>query len=185
MAGLEGYLGERRTIADIRFISDLIDALDADYNIDRTRIYANGYSSGGAMANLLACRLADRFAAIGTVATAHLSFDVCGDLQPLPLIAFHGTADSQVPFEGGTSVMSGDEPWDSVRSWTAGWAQRNGCGRTPDESAIAADVTRLEYSDCESGAIVVLYTVEDGGHPGQAPIRRNGCPGWPGARLTA
>jgi polyhydroxybutyrate depolymerase len=167
----EDISGSDDTIADIRFISDLIDALDAEYNIDRTRIYANGYSSGGAMANLLACRQADRFAAIGTVATAHLSFDVCGELQPLPLIAFHGTADRQVPYEGGASAMSGDEPWDSVRTWTAAWAERNGCERTPSESTIAADVIRLQYSDCESGATVVLYTVKDGGHtwPGSVP----------------
>jgi polyhydroxybutyrate depolymerase len=126
----EEISGSNDTIADLRFISDLIDALDAEFNIDPTRIYANGYSSGGAMANLLACRLAR-----------------------------------------GTSAMSGDDPWDSVRRWTAAWAQRNGCGRTAGESAIAADVMRLEYSDCESGAIVVLYTVEDGGHtwPGSDP----------------
>jgi polyhydroxybutyrate depolymerase len=167
----EDLSGSDDTFADVRFISDLIDALDARYNIDRARIYANGYSSGGAMANLLACQLADRFAAIGTVATAHLSFDACGAFQPVPLIAFHGTADRQVPYEGGTSAMSADEPWDSVRRWTAEWAERNGCERTLSESAIAADVMRVEYSECESGAIVVLYTIEDGGHtwPGSDP----------------
>jgi polyhydroxybutyrate depolymerase len=89
----------------------------------------------------------------------------------MPLIAFHGTADAQVPYEGGMSVMSGDEPWDSIREWTVGWAERNECNVTPSESAISADVTRLEYSDCESGAMVVLYTVAGGGHtwPGSNP----------------
>lgn len=167
----EDISGREDTMADIQFISDLIDALDAQYNLDLTRIYANGYSSGGAMANLLACRLASRLAAIGTVATAHLSFDACGDLRPMPLIAFHGTADAQVPYAGGTSVMSGDQPWDSIREWTAGWAARNGCDVSPRESPISADVTRLDYSDCQSGAVVVLYTVADGGHtwPGSNP----------------
>ena len=166
----EDISGIEDTMADIRFVSDLIDTLDATYNIDRARIYANGYSSGGAMANLLACRLPDRLAAIGTVATAHLSSAVCGDLQPISLIAFHGTADMQVPYEGGMSAMS-DEPWDSVRKWTTDWAQGNGCDASPRESAISTDVTRFEYSSCESGATVMLYAVADGGHtwPGSDP----------------
>ena len=167
----EDISGSEDTAADIRFISGLIDALDAEYNIDATRIYANGYSSGGAMANLLACRLSDRFAAVGTVATAHLSFDLCGDLQSMPLIAFHGTADTLVPYEGGLSAMSGDEPWDSIRRWIDGWVERNACDSAPRESDIAEDIARLEYSGCESGAAVVLYTVEGGGHT------------WPGSNL--
>jgi len=35
---------------DVRFISELIDTLEAAYNIDPARIYANGLSNGGGMA---------------------------------------------------------------------------------------------------------------------------------------
>src|ERR1700740_2032734 len=35
---------------DVRFICDLIDKLQAEYNIDPNRIYANGMSIGGGMA---------------------------------------------------------------------------------------------------------------------------------------
>src|SRR5260370_299956 len=38
---------------DVRFIAALIDTLEAAYNIDPTRIYANGISNGGAMAFVL------------------------------------------------------------------------------------------------------------------------------------
>src|SRR5215472_12812324 len=34
---------------DVIFISELIDKLEASYNIDRARIYANGLSKGGGM----------------------------------------------------------------------------------------------------------------------------------------
>jgi poly(3-hydroxybutyrate) depolymerase len=34
---------------DVLFISDLIDKLEAEYNIDPNRIYANGMSNGGGM----------------------------------------------------------------------------------------------------------------------------------------
>jgi polyhydroxybutyrate depolymerase len=40
-------------IPDVIFISDLIDKLEASYNIDKTRIYTNGMSNGGGMAFVL------------------------------------------------------------------------------------------------------------------------------------
>ena len=162
-----GLTGSDDTAVEVQFISDLIDALEAQYKIDPTRIYADGYSGGGGMANLLACRLPDRFAAIGAVAAARLTWDRCDAFEPTPLIAFQGTADELGPYEGGASTHWAAPPgatWDSVAVWTAGWAQRNGCGASHVESVEAADVKRLAYADCKSGADVVLYTIQGGGH---------------------
>jgi len=55
---------------DVKFISDLIDKLEAAYNIDPNHIYADGISNGGGMAFALSCRLSDRIAAVGAVAAA-------------------------------------------------------------------------------------------------------------------
>ena len=55
---------------DVRFISDLIDTLSAAYNIDSTRVYANGLSNGGGMSFALSCTLSNRIAAVGLVAAA-------------------------------------------------------------------------------------------------------------------
>ncbi len=52
---------------DVIFISELIDTLEATYNIDKTRIYANGMSNGGGMAFVLSCTLSDQIAAAGMV----------------------------------------------------------------------------------------------------------------------
>src|SRR5260370_13880747 len=41
---------EADLLANVRFISELIYTLEAAYNIDPTRIYANGFSHGAAMA---------------------------------------------------------------------------------------------------------------------------------------
>lgn len=41
---------------DVLFIAALIDKLGASYNIDKTRIYANGMSNGGGMAFVCAVR---------------------------------------------------------------------------------------------------------------------------------
>ena len=160
---------------DVRFISELIDTLEAAYNIDRTRVYVNGFSLGGGMTFVLSCALSDHIAAVGMVSAAQtLPWSWCTDRRAVPMIAFHGTADL-VPYEGGPSP----DPFNPVvfppvRRWTANWARRNRCAATPIESPAAADVTRLEYGNCADRAAVVLYTVKGGGHqwPGGKPLPR-------------
>ena len=157
---------------DVRFIAALIDTLKAAYNIDPMRIYANGLSAGGGMAFVLSCTLSDRIAAFGMVAAAQLMpWSRCLDHRPVPVIAFHGTADPATPYHGGRTWIA-REPFPSIPAWTANWARRNRCEPDPVESAIAADVTRREYSHCADSATVVLYTVQGGGHtwPGGTPM---------------
>src|SRR5262249_1861912 len=87
-------------VKDVRFIADLIDAMQASYNIDRSRIFANGLSNGGGMAFVLSCTMADRIAAVGLVAAAmSLPWSWCTDLRAVPMIAFHGTADPIIPYD--------------------------------------------------------------------------------------
>ena len=150
---------------DVRFISDLIDALQAAYNIDPARIYANGMSNGGGMAFVLSCTLSDRIAAIGMVAAAQsLAWDWCTDRRPIPMISFHGTADPVIPYAGGASPVGPAANFPSVPGWAQSWAQRNRCASVPVAAAVAADVTRRQYQNCAGDATVVLYTVEGGGH---------------------
>jgi polyhydroxybutyrate depolymerase len=158
---------------DVRFISELIDTLKATYNIDPTRIYANGVSNGGGMAFVLSCTLSDRIAAVGMVAAAQsLPWSWCTDHRPVPMIVFHGTADPIVPYNGGRSPVPPGDVFPSVPTWTADWARRNRCAPNPIETAVAADVTRLEYTNCADDAAVVLYTIRGGGHswPGGKPM---------------
>jgi len=157
---------------EVRFISELIDKLEAAYNIDPTRIYVNGISNGGGMTFVLSCALSSRIAAVGMVAAAHfLPFSWCTDQRAVPMIAFHGTADPMMPYNGGRSWIAPDI-FPSVPAWTAAWARRNRCGAKPVESPVAADVTRIEYTDCADGAAVVLYRIQGGGHswPGGKPV---------------
>jgi len=149
---------------DVRFISDLIDKLEASYNIDPARIYANGFSNGGGMAFVLSCALSDRIAAVGMVGAAQtLPWSWCKERRAVPMIAFHGTADSFAFYNGGQSWVA-PRPFPAVPTWTANWARRNRCRPTPVESSVAADVTRREYTNCADDADVVLYTVHRGGH---------------------
>ena len=157
---------------DVTFISELIDKLEAAYNIDPSRIYANGISNGGGMSFVLSCTLSNRIAAVGMVAAAQtLPWNWCTDRRAVPMIAFHGTADPMVPYNGGASWVA-PESFPGVSTWAAKWARRNRCGPNPVESAVAADVTRREYTNCAENAAVVLYIIKGGGHtwPGGQPM---------------
>jgi len=159
--------------ADSRFISDLIDSLSADYRIDPARIYADGLSNGGGMAFALSCTLSRRIAAIGMVAAAHaLTWSWCPDSTPVPVIAFHGTADPMVAYNGAGTGWLNPRPFPNIPGFMAHWARRNHCQGTPTETAAASDVVRREYAGCAAGAAVVLYTVRGGGHqwPGGTPL---------------
>jgi polyhydroxybutyrate depolymerase len=176
-------MGPQSLGRDVKFISDLIHKLEAEYNIDPNRIYADGMSNGGGMAFALSCRLSDRIAAVGAVAAAQafLPVDECGDSRPVPTMAFHGSADKFAPYQGGSSPISpGTFP--NILDWTARVARRNQCKGGPSDTRITANVHRLAYTNCAGNADVVLYTIEGGGHtwPGGKPL-----PEWIVGRTTS
>lgn len=159
---------------DVRFISDLIDRLETEYNIDPNHIYANGLSNGGGMSYLLACKMADRIAAIGSVAGAYTyPPDQCSPSRPVPMIAFHGDADPVVPYFGGPS-RSFEIPFPYVPDWMQKWAKRNEC-KTATIIPQQGEISGFAWSDCSQNADVTFYTIIGGGHawPGGDPL-----PAW-------
>jgi polyhydroxybutyrate depolymerase len=153
--------GQISLARDVRFISELIDKLESEYNIDPNRIYADGISNGGGMAFALSCNLSDRIAAVGTVAAAHMEPRECRDSKPVPTLVFHGTDDKFAPYLGGTSPIA-PRPFANIPDWTAHVAQHNQCKGSPVETRVSQHVRRLTYSNC--AADVVFYTIEGGGH---------------------
>ena len=156
--------------SDVTFISDLIDQLEKDYNIDSRRIHANGLSNGGGMSFVLSCALADRIASVGMVSGAYLlPWDKCQPSRLVPAVLFHGTADGVVPYYGGPSGPF-DLPFPNIPEWVQALAERNGCSRAPEGLPPSGDVSGVRYLGCE--ADVVFYTITGGGHawPGGEPM---------------
>jgi len=155
---------------DVTFLSDLVDHLSADYNIDPARIYANGLSNGGGMSYELSCFLSDRIAAVGSVAGAYLlPVDQCHPSRPVPAILFHGTDDRVVPYQGGPG-RTFRLPFPSIPTFAADLSRLNGCQASPSTQPVSENVSRLEFTGC--AADVILYTIQDGGHawPGGEPL---------------
>jgi polyhydroxybutyrate depolymerase len=169
-SGQAGASGD--PLVDVRFISDLIDELARQYNIDPSRVYANGLSNGGGMSYMLGCALSDRIAAIGSVSGAYLyPLDECSPSRPVPMIAFHGTADPIVPYLGGPSRQF-DLPFPVIPEWVEARADLNGCDASPTELPASGEARGIQYSGCAEEADVVLYTIDGGGHswPGGEPL---------------
>jgi polyhydroxybutyrate depolymerase len=161
-------------LIDVTFISDLIDRLEREYSIDPRRIYANGLSNGGGMSFLLSCKLSERIAAIGSVSGAYLTpWEECDRSRPMPLIAFHGTADPVVPYWGGPS-RSFKLPFPAVPDWMADYARHNGCMGQPVGLPRVGTVSGIQYRGSGPDADVVFYTIAGGGHawPGGPPLPR-------------
>ena len=157
---------------EVAFISDLISKLEDDYNIDSSRVYANGLSNGGGMTLLLSSKLSDRITAVGIVAGALYGVDFDNSqVRPVPAIFFHGEADTIATYEGGFYERTG-MTIPSVPEFVASYAQANECNATPTTFMETGNITGIRYSQCNQNADVVFYSIADGGHnwPGGEPL---------------
>jgi polyhydroxybutyrate depolymerase len=157
---------------DVQFISDLIDHVAAQYQIDESRVYVTGMSNGAGMAFALACTIPERIAAIGGVAGAYrYPWDSCESTEPVPVIVFHGTDDPVVPYEGGLGgIFRHHAEFRPVEEWVTNWVERNGCSADPEVLPAVGQVTGVRYTGGRHGADVLFYTVHCGGHT------------WPGGK---
>jgi polyhydroxybutyrate depolymerase len=156
----------RNPVDDVGFIRDLIAQVSVDYCVDAARVYVNGLSNGGGMTHRLACELADVIAAVGTVAGAYpRDTDDCEPARPISVMAFHGTDDPIVPYDGSAIFPV-------VEDWVAEWAVRDGCDAAPEIIAATGDASGVRYVNCDAGGEVIFYTIDGGGHtwPGGNPI---------------
>lgn len=159
---------------EVDFITDLISHLEQTFNIDRARIFANGFSNGGGMTHVLAEEVPEKIAAIGIIAGALVyPFQNHPTHRRVPLIAFHGSADPIVPITGGPSRYFAI-PFPDIPEWMGKWAAQNGCNPTPAQIFRSAHVTGIQYEDPSHRKDVIFYTVDDGGHawPGGLSIQK-------------
>jgi polyhydroxybutyrate depolymerase len=159
--------------SDVPFVRDLLDNLAARCSIDPQQVYATGHSRGGGMVNRLACELSDRIAAIGPVSGDYENWEQCSPTRPVAVVAFHGTLDPVIPYNGfglpGALRESYTRIGTPIPTWASGWAERNGCDAVPSRSYQQDPLTGQLWSGCRSGAQVLLYTITGGTHD------------WPGA----
>lgn len=143
---------------DVAFLTSLVDALAVRFTIDRSRVFAAGYSRGGFFANVMACQKSGFFRAISSSAGGapyHQAesfpngYPKCPGQAPTATVALHGTLDFGVTLDSG-------------KFSAAYWAYVNGCETTQIEPTGYDECTA--YRRCPAGKAVAFCEVGGLGH---------------------
>jgi polyhydroxybutyrate depolymerase len=169
------FLGNSN-VDDVGFMRDLLNTLQANYNIDANRVYSTGMSNGGFMSYALACELNDRIAAIASVTGDMIQskLNACNPARPVPVMEIHGTADDVVPYNG-----SALNTFVAIPTLVAAWVDFNHCNAAPSITQVpninttdGCTAERQLYTGGDKGSTVEHYKITGGGHT------------WPGAAFN-
>jgi len=152
--------------SDVELTDQILEDIENDLCIDKTRIFATGFSFGGAMCLALACNRADVFRGVAFFSGADLTGSCTGTLtKPIAYYASQASGDS-----------SGDPMPNSGRVKQAQFAAVNGCMPEPNATTFPAagqPHTCTDYKGCSEGH-PTKYCVFNGAHgwepkdPGQS-----------------
>jgi len=138
--------------------------------INSSRIFTSGYSNGGMMSEVLACKDHKTFRAAASISGVTTLNP--GNLEGLTecdkayanatrnvaVLKIHGSADPTVPWNGNPLLRFPPIPADFQR-----WAQRNKCVGEPVNTYKQGKYSNAIYQNCP-GAKVELVTVDGGVH---------------------
>ncbi len=168
---------------DVGFIAMAIADVSDRLKIDSDRIYMVGFSNGGMLTYRFAAERGDLLAAIaplaatigGRSAADAPEWRIPQPVKPLSVIAFHGLADDDVPYEGGVSRhRGGSRTYWSVEDSVDFWVKHNGCASQPDTQTVRnGKVLIKSWENCTNETAVALWLIEGWGHV------------WPGQYFTA
>jgi poly(3-hydroxybutyrate) depolymerase len=142
--------------SDVELTDDILAQVEGDLCIDKTRIFATGFSFGGAMSLAIACTRADVFRGVAFFSGADLTGSCTGTLtKPIAYYASQASQDS-----------TGDPMPTSGRVKQAEFAAVNGC--MPEANATKFPAagqphTCTNYKGCSAGH-PTEYCVFDGPH---------------------
>jgi polyhydroxybutyrate depolymerase len=162
-------------VDDVGYLRAIVDDVGARYSIDPRRVYVIGLSNGGYMAHRVACDMADRVAAIVSVAGANWKDpERCHPSEPVAVLEVHSDADEVVLYGGKEFTWARKlHVVPSVHETVATWAKRDGCSGplapfgVPvdwDRAVPGAETSMERYGACPPGIDVELWTVHGGHH---------------------
>jgi polyhydroxybutyrate depolymerase len=156
-------------VNDTGFVRAVVEDVARRHPVDRSRVYAVGFSQGGLFVQRLACEMADLVTAVASVAAPMSSrlAETCAPSVPVGVLVLQGTLDDAYPYEGrrqgGQSLLGAREAADF-------WRVLDGCSgdararELPDHAADGTRTQEERWPACRGGVEVALYTVEGGRH---------------------
>ncbi|MFT4525977.1 MAG: polyhydroxybutyrate depolymerase [Bacteroidia bacterium] len=168
-----GFLGiyPNVDVDDVGLVQNILDTLNAGFNIDASQIFATGFSMGGFFTNKLACEMTDVFAATASVAGTIGSGVTCNPSSKLRVCHFHGTSDTNVGYGTDNGGVQDNLFGNSAQEWYNFWRGHNECvgadigGSFPNTNVgDGYTVDHISHSGCEDGTEVVHYKVHGADH---------------------
>lgn len=109
-AGFFGLAGQKD---DDQFITQMMDRVEKEFNVDKKRVYLCGHSNGAMMSYRLGAEFSDRFAAIAGIAgTVGLPgrqgkdpITVADPKSKISVLLIHGVKDNVVAYKAGDKAM--------------------------------------------------------------------------------
>ena len=149
---------------DDDFLVALVSDVERNYCVNLDHVHVAGFSLGGWKATTTACGHPDMFASVG-LDSEEVHPTTCA---PMPVIAFHGTADHIVPYgvggDPGVTVTGPNAELPGAQFNIRSWAKGGRCSVAKEVHDIGADVVLWTYSGCLPGVDVELYTVLHADH---------------------
>lgn len=119
-------------IDDAQFLLDLVAVLKCELNLDPTRVYAGGFSSGGQMTHQLGARTTNTFAAFAAVGATIAEAQGTNalywppmPLEPYPFLIVNASNDCVRPYYGGINVDGAQQA--AALAGAVFWVTNNGC----------------------------------------------------------
>jgi polyhydroxybutyrate depolymerase len=147
-----------RNVADVKFVSMMIEYLKGHFSVEDRRIYITGFSNGASMSFRLVRELPSVFAAVAPIAGADW-LDAKEPDRSAPLLYITGKADPLNPFEGGEIRIGpksyGNKP--PVNEMILNWVKLHGCENEPRTVYDQDGAKGVAYSLQGEEFTVVLY----------------------------
>ena len=136
---------------DLAFTDAILNQIQTGFCIDKSRIFATGFSYGAAMSNAVGCARANVFRGIALYAGALLS-GCEGGTQPIAYFGAHGISDSVLNISQGRAIR------DRI-------ARNNGCSATnaPEPARRSGMHICTSFTGCREG-YPVRWCAFDGDH---------------------
>jgi polyhydroxybutyrate depolymerase len=163
--------GKRRD--ETVFAKELVKDFESKVCVDTKRIYTSGFSNGGMLSQLLACKMADVFAAAAPMgSTLTIPVAECMPSRPIPILMINGTADPLVGYTA--TAFAGGIP---VPQAFQNWATLDMCTGMPMTTLQMGKATCNTYAQCAAGTQVTLCAVDGMGHcvPGMKTESATNC----------
>lgn len=148
---------------DVGFICALVNYLQKEYNCDKNRTFAVGFSNGAFMTQRLAVDASDTFTAIAGVAgmMPEKTWNSRKETTDIGVLEIYGTKDDVVPMKLNGSDQTSNAP--AIEDVMSYWAKANNLS-VMEEEKLSDKAVCNKYSNPENSNFVWTIVIQDGRH---------------------